>query len=42
MYDYVRIDALQDIDTNKIDGSRDSIICYYLYFVGINFRFQLK
>ena len=30
----------EEIDVNKTNGSRECIICQYLFFLEINFRFQ--
>ena len=38
--EYDRIDISEDIDTTKTDGLCKCNICYYWYFVRINFRFQ--
>ena len=32
----------EGFDVNKTNGSRECIICYYWYFLEINFRFQSK
>ena len=33
-------DMSEGIDVNKINGSRECIICHYQYFLKINFKFQ--
>ena len=40
MLEYDRIDVSEGINTYKIEGSCECIICHYWYFLGINFRFQ--
>ena len=40
MLEYDRIDVSGGIDVNNIDDFRDYIICYYWYFLGMNFRFE--
>ena len=40
MLEYDRVDVLEGIYTNKIDGLHECIICRYQYFLKINFRFQ--
>ena len=42
MLQYDTIDAPEVIDVNKITDWHDCIICYYRYFLKINFRFQPK
>ena len=40
MLEYYRIDVSEGINFNKTDGSREHIICHYLYFLEINLKFQ--
>ena len=42
MLQYNRIDKLGATDVNKTDGSREWIICYYCYILGMNFRYDQK
>ena len=42
MLEYNRIEVSEGIDVNKTTGSRECRICYYWYFLQINFRFQPK
>ena len=37
-----RIDGSEGIDVSKTTTSREFIICYYRYFLEINFSFQSK
>ena len=39
MLEYDKIDVREEVDLNKIDGSRERIICHYWYFLNINFKF---
>ena len=40
MLEHDRIDMLERTDVNKTNGLPECIICYYCYFLNINFRFQ--
>ena len=40
--EYGRTDVSEGIYINKIDDSRECIVCHYWYFFEIDFRFQLK
>ena len=42
MLEYGRIDVSEGINTNKTTNSCECIICHYLYFLRLNFRFQPK
>ena len=42
MLEYDRIDLSEGIYVNKTNGSHEFIICHYLYFPEIDFRFQPK
>ena len=42
MLEHDKIDASEGIDVSKIDSFRECIICYYWYFLDINFKFQPK
>ena len=42
MLEYDRIDVCKGIDVNKANDYRECIICYYCFFLEINFRFQSK
>ena len=40
--EYGRIDVSEGMNTNKTASSCECIICHYLYFLRLNFRFQPK
>ena len=40
MLEYDEIDVSEAMDTNKTGGLSECIICHYLFFLTINFRFQ--
>ena len=42
MLEYDRIDVSEGADVNTTNGSSKCIVCYYWYFLEINFRFQLE
>ena len=42
MLEHDKIDASEGIDVSKTDSFHECIICYYWYFLGINFKFQPK
>ena len=42
MLEYDRIYKSEGIDVNKVDASRECIICHYWYFPEIDFKYQLK
>ena len=42
MLEYDRIDVPEGTDVNKSNGLRECIICYYQYFLQIDFIFQPK
>ena len=39
MLEYDKIDMPQGTDLNKVDGSRNCIICHYWHFPDINVKF---
>ena len=42
MLDYERTDVSKEIDFSKTIDLRDCMICYYWYFLKINFKFRSK
>ena len=42
MLDYERTDVSEEIDVSKTIDLRDCMICYYWYFLKINFKFRSK
>ena len=42
MLEYDRICKYEGIDVNKTDSSHECIICHYLYFPEISFKYQPK
>ena len=40
--EYGKIDVSEGINTNKTTNSCGCITCHYLYFLRLNFRFELK
>ena len=40
MLQYERIDVSERIDINESSGSKESMLCHYLYFKDIGFKFQ--
>ena len=39
MLQYDRIDVSEGIDINKIDASKECMLCHYWYFKDIGFKF---
>ena len=42
MLEYERTGVSEDIDTNKLGGLRECVICHYWYFLKMNFGFHPK
>ena len=39
MLQYDTVDASEGIDINKVDASKECIICHYCYFKDISYKF---
>ena len=40
MLQYERIDISEEIDTNKLNKSKECMICHYWYFKDIGYKFE--
>ena len=40
MLQYEKIDVSEGIDTNKTSASKECILCHYLYFKDVGFKFE--
>ena len=40
MLQYEKIDVSEGIDTNKTSASKECMLCHYLYFKDVGFKFE--
>ena len=40
MLQFKRIDISEGIDTNKTSASKECMLCHYLYFKDIDYKFE--